>query len=279
MRVASKKFSTTEDSDNPDEGFLSIFIPSNVEPLSRATQFMALLSYCVFADESLKDIVTAVETFPKFSKVKEGDKIRCMVFSCVLRFTQGILATVVVLLLVISTADVIEIILNFTAVNFISGFDDVAFDLAQWGKYGPDLEAEAKRIQELPVPDCIYNKYHHVRYRFTILPITAVLLILLSIVTVQQNSKDIWLTKRLRVQFGDDSIFEPYSGCYDMNVDTEGNKRELYESFEANSNSAKIGYCKDDRKWFLFEGNSITACGISEELKRAYSEKVYSFGK
>jgi hypothetical protein len=35
----------------------------------------------------------------------------------------------------------------------------------KWGKYGPALEAEAKRIEGLPLPDCIYLKNKHVRYR------------------------------------------------------------------------------------------------------------------
>jgi len=282
LRVASKKLSRNEDTDNPDTGFLSAFVPANVDKLSRATQFMALLSYCVFADDGLKDVVTAVETFPKFSKAKEGDKIRCMVFSCVLRFTQGMLAIIVVLLLVINTADVIDIILNFTAVNFISGFDDVAFELAQWGKYGPKLEAEAKRIEKLPVPDCIYRKYQHIRYRITILPIATVLLILLSLVAYRQNSRNAWLTQRLRVQFEDDTTFESFSGCYDIDsssVSQLRSSRVLYNSFEANPSSAKIGYCGDDNKWFLFQGNSKSACDIREEEKVAYSEKTYSFGK
>ena len=59
----------------------------------------------------------------------------------------------------VSTTDVVEIVLNFTAVNFISAFDDVAFELAQWGKYGPPLEKEANRIEELPVPPCMNQKY------------------------------------------------------------------------------------------------------------------------
>ena len=41
------------------------------------------------------------------------------------------LACVAVVFLVINTNDVIEIVLNFTAVGFISEFDDIAFELAQ----------------------------------------------------------------------------------------------------------------------------------------------------
>ena len=74
---------------NPDDGMLAEFIPANVPALARTTQFFALVSYCIFADESIRDVVTATETFPKFCKAKSGDKVHCMVFSCALRFTQG----------------------------------------------------------------------------------------------------------------------------------------------------------------------------------------------
>jgi hypothetical protein len=46
-----------------------------------------------------------------------------MVFSCTLRFTQGALATAAALLLVVTSSEVIDIVLNFTAINFISALD------------------------------------------------------------------------------------------------------------------------------------------------------------
>ena len=88
------KHSTTEDVPNPNDGFPADFIPSNVPTLARATQFFAILSYCFFADESVKDVAAAVETFPKFNKVEHGDKVCCMVFSCILRFIQGMVSYV-----------------------------------------------------------------------------------------------------------------------------------------------------------------------------------------
>lgn len=281
LRVASPKLSTNEDTDNPDDGFLSEFIPSNVGPLSRATQLMALLSYCVFADESLKDIVTAVETWPRLDRAKPGDKVRLIMLSSVLRFSQGMLATISVLLLVITTADVIDIILNFTAVNFISAFDDVAFELAQWGKYGPRLEAEAHRIEKLPAPDCIFRKYQHVRYRFTVLPIAFVLIFLFSVMAFRQDSRNYWLTQTMRVQFQDDSVLTPYSGCYDMTDLSRkkfyGSKRVNYEGYEDNPSIAKFGYCADKRKWYMYAGNETDACSILREEQLAYSEITYAY--
>ncbi len=281
LKVAGgKRFSENEEVDNPDIGFLAYFIPSNVSSLGRVTQFLALLSYSMFADDSLKDVVKAVETFPTISKAKDGDKVRCLLFSCLLRFSQGILATFVVLLLVINTQDVVDIILNFTAVNFISGFDDIAFELAQWGKYGPVFKAEANRIENLTVPDCIYRKYDHVRYRFTILPLAAVLVILLSSIAAGQDSENRWLTQIMRVQFKDGSLFEDFSGCYELDTNSTSRfrKRENYVSFQENKKSARFGYCQTNRKWILHWGNSTDACDILDEESIAYSTKTIFFG-
>ena len=43
-----------------------------------------------------------------------------------------------------------DIILNFTSMNFISGLDEIGYELALWGKYGPKLENKAKRIGAEP---------------------------------------------------------------------------------------------------------------------------------
>jgi hypothetical protein len=279
LHVIHPKLTTNENDDNPEQGFWAKFIPANSGDLSKATQFIALISYCTFADESLKDIVTAVETFPKFSRAKPGDKVYLMVLSCALRLLQGLLATIVVFLLVIVTSDVIDIILNFTAVNFISGFDDVAFELAQWGKYGPSLKKEADRIEVLPAPACIFRKYQHVRYRFTVVPIGLALLTGLIIIMSTQNSREKWLTTKLRVQFKDDPLRNGYNGCY-KDVFRK-NKRVLFESYDANSDPAKFGYCDDNgkKKWYLFTGNATAACDAADsEAVVAYSSKTYTYG-
>ena len=281
LRVAHPKWSTNDNDDNPDRGFFANFVPANAPGLSKATQFMALLSYCIFADESLKDIVTAVEVFPNFKRVRPNDRIYCMIFSCLLRFTQGMLATIVVFLLIIDTSDVIEIILNFTAINFISAFDNVAFELAQWGKYGPRLQAEANRIgNDLPAPPCVYRKYQHIRFRWTVIPILVFLMTSLLVISNMQESTEIWLTSSLRVQFKDDPLREQYNGCY-HETGMRVNKRNVFESHQSSSNTdqamARFGYCQDMRKWLLFMGNATNACDILETDKLAYSSRTFAF--
>ncbi len=277
MRVADGN----DDVDNPEEGIVARFIPSNVSGLSRFAQYMALLSYCIFADASVLDVVKAVETFPNSTNAKSGDKIGRMIFSCVLRLSQGVFATIVALLLVIQTQDVIDIILNFTAVNFVSCFDEVAFELAKAGKYGPSFKSEAIRIEGLSIPECIHRKREHIRYRYTVLTIAAVLMASLTAVAIQQNSNHIWRTQQFRVQFKDGSAFEDYSGCYelDFNSSSWSRRRDNYVSFKANNQSTTFGYCKYRQKWFVYEGDHIDACDVEEEKLIAYSSRTTYFGE
>ena len=54
-----KKLSANGEVDNPSGDLIATFIHSNASYLVRATQFTALLSYVVFADASLQDVVKA----------------------------------------------------------------------------------------------------------------------------------------------------------------------------------------------------------------------------
>jgi len=211
LSVLHPKWNDSRDGDNPGKGIVASFIPANSSPLIQATQFLAILSFVVFADASFLDMTRSVETFPK----RSADATRCMVFSCVLRFLQGGLATLVTLLLIITSESVIEIVLNFAAVNFISYLDDVAFGLALWGKYGPRLEDEANRITKLSLPPCMTRGNKHKRFQFTLAIAAVTLLATMIAIISAQASSDIWLTKVLRVEFETKEL-QAYNGCYKL---------------------------------------------------------------
>jgi hypothetical protein len=291
LSVTHPDWSSNGEGDNPDGGRGSIFariaafVPSHVSPLVRATQITATLSYVIFADSTVLDVVTAVELFPRFNQATSDDKLGCMVFASILRLSQGIFAITVTLLLIVTSSTTIEIILNFTAINFISTLDNVGFEIIKWGKYGPKFEEEAKRIEKLPLPRCIYRKYKHVRYLCTIIPVGVILLSLICFMIILQESNNHWVTKIFRVQFQDkEQGLQAYNGCYQKNEDAinryEGFRRKSYESFGYNSESAKFGYCIDDRRWILFNGNNTNACearGNDNELARSSKTDTFDF--
>jgi hypothetical protein len=86
------KWRSIGDVDNPDAGMgketivqqIAEFVPSHVSPLVRATQIMATLSYIIFADSTIRDVVLGVELFPSLKQATSYDKVGCMAFSSIL---------------------------------------------------------------------------------------------------------------------------------------------------------------------------------------------------
>jgi len=274
LSVIHKKWNNNGFVDNPGTNLLASFIAANSSPLVQATQILAIISFVLFADASFLDVATSIETFPTRSK----DATRAMVVSCVLRFLQGIMAILVTLVLIVTSESVIEIVLNFTAVNFISYLDDVAFGLALQGKYGPRIEGEAKRITTLPLPACMTRGNKHVRFQFTLVTFGLILIsIMIGIISAQTNS-NVWRTKILRVEFQDKEL-KAHSGCYEMDQNPvfEANfyKRKSYKSSEGVLKNATFGYCIDEKRWKLFK-NGTNACK-ADNSEVANSAKSQSF--
>jgi hypothetical protein len=289
LSVVHRRWSSIGNVDNPDAGRESLvqliaeFVPSQVTPLVRTTQIMATLTYIIFADSTIRDIVLGVELFPHFKHKTPDDKVGCMLFSSVVRLSQGISAIIVTLFLIVTTSNVIEIILNFTAVNFISNLDNHGFEIIKWGKYGTKFKDEAYRIEKLPLPQCI-NKKHKVQlYWYSVIPIGAGLIACLCGIFFLQESNYHWVTKIFRVQFQDkEQGLQVFNGCYEKNDYAinrkEGFRRKLYEGFEYNAERAQFGYCIDDRRWILFKGNVTNACEArGNKTEVAHSSKTDTF--
>jgi hypothetical protein len=230
----------------------------------------------IFVDSSLQDVVMALKLFPVSSDNK-GEPVRCMRFSCILRGVQGASAIAAAWLLVITSTTVLDIILNFTAINFISGLDDAAFCLAESGVFGPSMKDETKRIADAKLPACVYRKVKHVWY-WVVMACTAVFLFALTMfVMVSQAKFDKWASTSLRVEFNDKE-FGKYSGCYRINLrGAKYFKRHTYNHIHQNNS---IGYCRDVRQWIIFDGidDSFDPCDAKgEAVDRAYSSKTDAF--
>ena len=60
LSVLHKNLSSNGEVDNPDDGLLAQFVHSDADPLVRATQILAIISYSLFAESSLQDVVTGM---------------------------------------------------------------------------------------------------------------------------------------------------------------------------------------------------------------------------
>eukprot|EP00537_Pseudo-nitzschia_pungens_P014394 CAMPEP_0172387980 /NCGR_PEP_ID=MMETSP1061-20121228/5161_1 /TAXON_ID=37318 /ORGANISM="Pseudo-nitzschia pungens, Strain cf. pungens" /LENGTH=1394 /DNA_ID=CAMNT_0013117749 /DNA_START=764 /DNA_END=4948 /DNA_ORIENTATION=- len=270
----------TKHEDNPssDVNRLAKFIAANSSPVVQATQFLAILSYVLFAEASMLDITTAVETWPVWNKATFRENFGAF-FSCALRLFQGTLATLAVFLLIVTSETAVEIVLNFSAVNFISHLDDVAFKMAIWGKYGPKIEKEAKRITTLHLPPTMVQRNKYTRFHCTCGALIFVFGVLLTAIIAVQANKNIWRTQVLRVEFLDADL-QAYSGCYHLAMHTpriNAHKRDIYALAEDVTDHAGFRYCIEERRWVLSK-NETNACDTEgRENMLAKSAKMNTF--
>lgn len=170
-------------------------------PHKRIAQVISLLVYLVFPNSTLHDVIKAVQLFPWSSKEKDNVPVGCIRISCVLRGIQSNCAIMTVFLLVMTSANAYDIILNFTAVNFISDLDEAAFSLARSGMFGLSLKEESKRIERKNLPACSYRESKHVSYGIVVL-YTAATLFGLMMVGIMNPEKSLMSIKiAMRVQF------------------------------------------------------------------------------
>ena len=201
------KIGTLGEVDNPDaelNGFgsnLAKIIPSDDSALVRATQITALLAFFILADSSLEDIVLAVKIFPSsFSCESIDNQSQWLVLvSSLLRLIQGLLATITAVLVVVTSSDPMDIVLNFTAVNFISHLDNQAFDLIKMGRWGSNLREKAKEVEATPLPHFSIKKNKVAWYHWTIGVVAVMTFIFLSFIIGFQASDDYWNTTLLKI--------------------------------------------------------------------------------
>mmetsp|Transcript_21914 Transcript_21914/g.60922 ORF Transcript_21914/g.60922 Transcript_21914/m.60922 type:complete len:1053 (+) Transcript_21914:403-3561(+) len=251
LSVTLRDLRTIGEVDNPDTGFWAEFIPANAPPIVRATQVMAILTYMIFPEASMMEILVGTEMFPQLRRTNMSAEVYQMGFSCVLRVVQGTLGLFAVFLLVMTSTDVIDVVLNFTAANFISLIDDTAFTLARSGAYGWKLEDAAKKVENQPCPSWSIPQHKNRRSRIAICTMTAIVSSLMVFIIYSQEDHSKWVTSTIQLKFGDS--LEKFSGCYDLMPNTRHTKRYNYQF--SRGDHIQIGFCEKKQQWVLFDGS------------------------
>jgi len=275
------KRGTSEENDNPDaedeEGLKQIFatfIPTNTTNIVKVTQVMSLLIYALFPGDSVQDLAKSFRYYPK-SDLNDYEPTRCIKLSCILRFIQGVMAVLAALILVLTSRTVMDIILNFTALNSISGIDDTTFALAEAGVFGPEFKKETDYVKNKDLPVRVYRKTKHVIYWKVMASIFVCFVAVLCFVMAAQHSTNIWITTTFRVQF-QETQFKEYSGCFHIDARSNSFHRYTYGSMSKTKNNTSFGYCRDERFWVFWENDpdnvTSNACDVIDPI--AHSMKT-----
>ena len=303
-----RSMSSDQDNDNPVEKGFATFMPANASMVVRVTQVLSIMVFLIFPEDegSIHDVATGVQCFPipkQWFPIPKWSNIKHMLISltCLLRVVQGVLACFTVFLLVMTSTDVIEIVLNFAAVNYISQIDECAFKLAHSGKYGDVLKKKAIEIKETRID---YKCLHHlvrvvpkekerykegegkkerkelkdvkwIWYSPTIVLVGFFVLVLVTYVTILQSIDDVWEAKLFRVEFDEKTGLSEYSGCYGAIEGRNKDRRAVY--YKSGKNTTGLEYCKESRRWVFYKAPGDPCDETASGSHLAQSSKTNSF--
>jgi hypothetical protein len=312
-----KTMSANEGVDNPDEEGFAAFMPANATVVVRTTQLVAIIAFLLFTDDSIGDFADAVRyfPFPVWSKNNwfnvplpfwSTDNL-WIALACIARGIQGALACFAVFLLVMTSTDVIDIVLNFAAVNQISSIDEHAFTLARSGRYGNALKKRVMEIENTIQSKQDFTCLNHLKdetkvstneagetkeevidvkikwYIPTVFIIACIVLGFAIYVARQQVTESIWEAPLFRVEFDEETGFSEYSGCYDA-YGRNKDRRMVYKSKNNIQQSpAVLEYCKASRTWVFYEepgdpcDATASVSNLEQSLHRAQSSVTNSF--
>ncbi|VEU35995.1 unnamed protein product [Pseudo-nitzschia multistriata] len=129
----------------------AIYFDENV-PVSniylQVAKGLAMISYVLVPEAGIADLIKAIHQRPSGCSCVCSCFCNFDRFVSRLRFFHSWLAIWTVAVLIIASNEIMDVFLNFAAMNFASDIDEKAFELAQKGVFGEKLKKEAKSIAD-----------------------------------------------------------------------------------------------------------------------------------
>ena len=265
-----------EENDADLEFFARLYQPSTSVFV---TQITILLAYASLPRSSLRDVMRAIRLFPSCSieSYRNDHRAVGIAVSCILRFFQGFIGIVTILAVIFfKSEDAITIILNFTALDYISELDEYAVTLCKSGMFGTKLKKKADAIADQALPEYMNARYERKWRRCVMLPTAIMFVVPAALLIISQANSELWTTKMMRVEFGEESKLGEFSGCFAIDGSVTYDKRHIYH--HVNQRASSIGYCREYRQWILFESGAADPCEAKKNgAALALSSKTDSF--
>jgi hypothetical protein len=252
-------------------------IPANVAPAVRLTQFIAIIISVLTQADIRTSLEQANEGYSKDRIGKEFGKASCgkWWFGTACRFLQGALGLFVTFLLLVKVDNVLDLLLNFTAIEFVSQLDNVAFSLAGTGYFGSKSAEKSEEIDEISYPQARDGKKRRKTVQVLLLGVVFSAMLGGWGVIVKKQKSSQYLCKRMLVissQTG--SVIE--SGFYNLTVFPENYLRGEYRHQNGTEESQpgfRFVYCQDLAVWtFSSSGFRNNGWGCDFTAKSAVTE-------
>ena len=245
--------------------FNKLGIPVSVSATVVVSQFFAF-GISVFTQDDL--ITSMLLVYEGFHDIKRSlPNVTRLQWSSavVLSAVDALLGLLATFVLIIDSATVLDVLLNFAAVEFVSQLDNIAFELAKSGFLGQHNQIEAEELEELT-----YKVRRKAKTPGFIrgLGMCVVLVVILSLwLTIYVNQiLGNYAVKSVIIQF-DDSIrpeVGPHCGSYHLNTAMRvapGATRFFYYE-DRSTGGGQFALCRSTKRWaFLINGGDPCKLG------------------
>ena len=250
---------------NYDVRFNKLGVPVSVSTTVVISQFIAF-AISVFTQN---DLITAfIHLFQghtpnmvkAFSRNGNGGGYRYQwLLAVTFLACDGVFGLVVTFLLVVTSNTVLNVLLNFAAVEFVAGLDESVFYLASTGFLGRKLMHESVVVAESSyiIRRSATRKRMHRIQTAGLTTVLFVVMVLWAYLFWLQRS-GVYNPKHMIIQF-DDLIqrdLGAYSGYYTLKTDFSKPPPRRFRYVELRNGNGQFAYCQKNREWAFFtDGN------------------------
>ena len=239
-------------------------------------------------------IFLLTERWKAFAEISTAFKFNLHALSRILVGNIGIIST---FLLVMYSTEVIDLLLNFTAMEFVATLDDSAFELAAKGFLGGTLERKVDIIRAFRYTP--RNRARRRRSRLVLFLFYFVLIFsaFFAIIILQQQ-RSVGIENEVYIQFDDrrleslTGVSGVYKGCKGFSTNGDDGLRSgtgdigyidvslpCSEVFESTDRKKKIipamtfVYCRGRDGWVYLDKSTDTPCAIGHHLMRSFLDE------
>eukprot|EP00984_Skeletonema_dohrnii_P019381 scaffold9237_cov72-Skeletonema_dohrnii-CCMP3373.AAC.1 len=238
-------------------------IPAGVETPVRIASALAIVVAIITQDDARKMVNLLRDGFDQdLVNAFQGTTKTKWVLSIVLRGSEGLMGLFLTFLLIMQATTVLDLLLNFLAMEFVSHLDDVVFVLTKEGFFGANLQNESTKLS---------NTFYHASHLWTesraasivtktyFIFLFTIMFVAWGIISYYQVSGK-YLCNQIFAQFSDEIMPElgSFTGLFYVHTQRFGGR----SSYRDNREGSMLAYCKNETRWTLSltEGEDANPC-------------------
>ena len=200
-------------------------------------------------------------------------------FAVLCLFADGLFGLAVTFLLIVTSPDVLSVLLNFAAVEFVASLDEAVFSLAGMGFLGHINRLEAVLVTESTY---IARRHHGSKVIHTV-GLVGILGVVLSswMYLFSLQVRGAYSPNTLIVQFDDQVRPElaAHSGLYVLRTIKGTGPSNRFQYVEERAGGGVFGYCSENREWTFSVGSPVDPCDYTNVLAKSIGTGAYDMSE